>query len=571
LTDEASQLVLDQCAPARMLGKAPNIAAAIAAHAASVPDKAAVILELQGIPAQVLTYRALLDQAERFAAGYRGLGLPRGSIIIIMLGSNAALPAAFFGAIMAGMVPSLFPPATQKMNLAVFWAAQAAVFERIGASLVVTSAADAADLARHVSGLKAPVVDIDVVAAESSDASIDQATQDEIACLQHSSGTTGTKKGVILTNGMLMRSAASLGAALQVTDSDVIVSWLPLYHDMGLINCLIVPILLGLTVVHLSPFEWVTSPPVLLEAIGRHRATLCWMPNFAFHHLIRTTPRQARYDLSSLRVLIDAAEPCKPETLARFAERYAEHGLRSLALQVGYGMAENVCIATQTDLDRAPTTVVASMDGYTMDRVIRPASPDEAVVQFLSCGKAIPGTRLRIVDEGFAPLPDGRVGQIAVTSTYLFSGYFKQGLKPGTLVDGWYMSGDLGFMLNDELYVAGRSDDLLIVNGRNLYAHDVEFAINNATAVKPGRCVAIGPSSARLGSQVLVVIAETMDEDAAARKALASSIRELIYTIFGVVTHDVSVTSPGWLIKTTSGKISREANLRLYLEARPVA
>ncbi|MCB8883366.1 AMP-binding protein [Acidisoma cellulosilytica] len=567
----AEPSVLAERAPADLLCNAPNIAAVLAMRAASAPDKPAVILELQDLPAQVLTYGTLCEQSQCFAAGYRDLGLPRGSIVIIMLGSHISLPASFFGAIMAGMVPTLFPPASQKINPALFWQAQAATFERIGASLIVTSAADAADLARLVPGLATPVLDIAAVPAASPDPVVDPATPDEIACLQHSSGTTGAKKGVILTHGMLMRSVASLAAALRMTEDDIIVSWLPLYHDMGLINCLFLPILLGLTTVHLNPFEWVASPPLLLEAIGRHRATLCWMPNFAFHHLIRTTPRQARYDLSSLRALIDAAEPCKPETLARFAERYGEHGLRPLALQVGYGMAENVCIATQTDLDAVPRTVTAGMNGYTLDGVIRPPAQDEATVQFLSCGKAIPGTHLRILDAGLAPLPDGRVGQIAVTSDYLFSGYFKQNLKPGTLVDGWYMSGDLGFMLDGELYVAGRSDDLLIVNGRNLYAHDVEFAINNATTVKPGRCVAVGPFSARLGSQTLVVIAETTDEDVVNRKALASNIRDLIYSIFGVVTHDVSVRSPGWLIKTTSGKISREANLRLYLEERPIA
>jgi len=571
LTDVANGAASDTGPAAHLLLKAPNIGAVIASHAARVPDKVAVILELQGVPPQVLTYRALLSEAQRFAAGYRDARLSRGSIVIIMLGSHPSLAPAFFGAMIAGMVPSLFPPATPKMNPAVFWEAQAAVFERVGASQIVTSAADAAALARHVSDLSTPVMDIDEVPAASADTTVDRATRDEIACLQHSSGTTGAKKGVILTHGMVMRSVASLASALRVTDDDVVISWLPLYHDMGLINCLFVPILLGLTTVQLNPFEWVASPPLLLDAIGRHRATLCWMPNFAFHHLMRTTPKHTRYDLSSLRLLIDAAEPCKPETLVKFAQRFAEHGLRPLALQVGYGMAENVCIATQTDLDATPRTVTASMAAYTMDGVIRPAAQDEATVDFLSCGKTIAGTRLRIVNEDLTPLADCRVGQIAVSSDYLFSGYFRRDLKPGTIVDGWYMSGDLGFMLDGELYVAGRSDDLLIVNGRNLYAHDLEFAINNATTVKPGRCVAVGPFSERLGSQALVVIAETIDENEDNRKTLRSNIRELIYTIFGVVAYDVRVTSPGWLIKTTSGKISREANLRLYLEEHPIA
>ncbi len=557
---------------AGLLTRAPNIPAVIAARAAAAPDKPAVILERAGCPALVVSYAELLAKSHAFAAAYRRCGLQPGAIVVIMLVSHAALPAALFGAMMADLTPSLFPPATPKMDREVFWSAQAAVFERIDAGLIVAGAADLADLAEHAPGLVTPVLDVDSVAPSGpAMAGGSVAKAGDIACLQHSSGTTGAKKGVILTHDMLMRSVASLSTALDVTEDDVVVSWLPLYHDMGLINCLFVPLLLGLTAVQLDPFEWVAHPPLLLEAVERHRATLCWMPNFAFHHLMRTTPRHARYDLSSLRVLIDAAEPCKPETLARFAERFAPLGLRPLALQVGYGMAENVCIATQTDLGAAPRTVVAGMDGYLVDRVIRPPALGEAPVHFLSCGAAIPGTRLRIVDAGLAPMADGQVGQIAVTSPYMFSGYFRREMPAGTLVDGWYMSGDLGFMLEGELYVSGRADDLLIVNGRNLYAHDVEFAVNGATSVKPGRCVALGPFSVRLGSQALVVIAETADEDEAARKALGTKIREVVHATFGVTTYDVGVKSPGWLVKTTSGKISREANLRLYLEERPVA
>ena len=555
---------------AELLTTAPDIPAVVVARAQAAPDKPFLIQVRQGQPDATVTFSELVRRAEAYAACYRRLGMQPGAIVVIMLVSHPDLPSAFLGAMMAGLVPSLFPPATPKMNRQMFWSAQQDVFRHIGVELVVTSAADAAELRQHMPDFAGAVLDVEEGPGEERFAQT-QAAPGAIAFLQHSSGTTGAKKGVVLTHQAVLASSASLAAALDATDADVIVSWLPLYHDMGLINCLVLPLLLGLTVVQLDAFEWVAHPPILLEAMQRHRGTLCWMPNFAYHHLMRTTPRGAQFDLSSVRAIIDAAEPCKPETLALFADRFAGCGLSPGAVQVGYGMAENVCIATQTPIGARPQTVIASMDAYTVDRVIRPAGDGEAAISFVSVGRPIPGTRLRIVDEGLHDLPDAHVGEIAVTSPYLFTGYFRRELPPRILVDGWYMSGDLGFIVDGELYVSGRKDDLLIVNGRNLYAHDVEYAINRDTTVKPGRCVAIGIFSRRLGSQVLVVIAETAEPDETARAALGSTIRQLVQANFGVIAHDVRMKPPGWLVKTTSGKISREANQRLYLAEAPVA
>ncbi len=554
---------------AELLTSAADIPHVVLERARRAPDKPFLIQVRQGCPDATVSFAELAARAERYAAAYRRLGLRPGAIVVIMIVSHPDLASAFLGAIMAGLVPSLFPPATPKMNRQMFWSAQQEVFRHIGVDLVVATAVDAAELRRYMPDFPGAVIDVEIGPGDDRFAEI-LAAPDGIAFLQHSSGTTGAKKGVILTHRAVLASVASLARALDARESDIVASWLPLYHDMGLINCLVTPLLLGLTVVQMDAFEWVARPPIMLEAMQRHRATLCWMPNFAFHHLMRTTPADARYDLSSARAIIDAAEPCKPETLAMFADRFAASHLSPDAIKVGYGMAENVCIATQTPIGERPRTIIAAMNAYAIERVIRPPRDDEATIAFVSVGKAIPGTALRIVDESLRDLPDRHVGEIAVTSPYLFTGYFRRPLPPGILVDGWYMAGDLGFIADGELYVSGRKDDLLIINGRNLYVHDVEYAINRNTAVKPGRCVVMGIFSARLGSQVLVVIAETTDPDKAAAAALRSTIRELVQAHFGVTVHDVVVKAPGWLVKTTSGKISREANQRLYLQESPV-
>jgi acyl-CoA synthetase (AMP-forming)/AMP-acid ligase II len=527
-----------------------------------------LILERDGASVTI-TYAGLVARAHSYAAAYRRLRLEPGAPIVLMAPPHPDLAPAFLGAMIAGAVPSIFPPTSPKQDKALFWRAQTEVFERIGVQVVVTDAGQSAELSAHMPQASARVLQMDDV----PDAAPAPATlaPEGVAFLQHSSGTTGTKKGVVLTHRAVLDAVASLAAALGARPDDVVASWLPLYHDMGLIGCLALPMALGLTVVQLDPFEWALRPATLLDAIRRRRATLCWMPNFAFHHILRSVPDGAAHDLSSMRAFIDCSEPCKPDTLRAFAERFAPAGLRPEALQVSYAMAENVFGVTQTDLSGVPRSVRADMRAFGERGEIREPGPEAPAIEFLSAGATIPGTRLRIVDAQGAELPDRRVGQIAIASPYMFAGYFRQPFPEAKFSQGWYLTGDLGFTDAGETFVCGRTDDLLIINGRNIYAHDVEHAVNEGAAVKGGRCVAIGPFSRRLGSQALVVIAETADAEPAARAALARSIRSLVQTVFGVTVFDVRVTEVGWLIKTTSGKIGRGANERKYLAEFPLA
>jgi acyl-CoA synthetase (AMP-forming)/AMP-acid ligase II len=551
------------------LAHAHGIPQAVAAHAARMPDHAFLILERDGQPPLTMTYARLLRRAHAYAAAYQRRDLASGSLVVLMLVAHPDLAPAFLGAMMAGLIPTVFPPMTPKVDPTLFYAGQAELFARLDLALLVTEAPHAEGIAAHLPDFAHLVQRVEEV--PDAEAPGDAApAPDGIAFLQHSSGTTGTKKGVVLTHRAVLDFVAALATALRAQERDIIASWLPLYHDMGLIGCLILPMVLGLTVVQMDPFEWVTRPAMLLDGIRRNRATLCWMPNFAFHHIMRTVPKPEGVDLSSMRAFIDCSEPCKPETLRLFAAHFAACGLRPTALQVSYGMAENVFIATQTDMDGQPATVMADMASYSTAGVIRDAAPDAQSLEFVSVGPSIPGTRLRILGPDGTVLPDRQVGQIAVTSPYLFSGYFRRPTPAGTIVDGWYMSGDLGFMIGGDLFVCGRMDDLLIINGRNIYAHDVEYVVNRDTPVKPGRCVAIAPFNPRLGSQSLVMIAETTTEAAQERLALARRIRAVIQAAFGVAAYDVRVMAPGWMVKTSSGKISRSGNITKYLAEFPI-
>ncbi len=537
----------------------------VARHALATPDKPFLIIESEAGPL-VTTFGQLRDRAGVYAALLSQNGLRDGDTVALLFTTHVAQAPVFLGAMMLGAVPFLLPTMTVKQDPALFWRAQLATLERAAVRLVVTDAATAAQLASHAPALADRVIDVDTLSLDDV-APLAAVTGGAVAFLQHSSGTTGAKKGIVLTHRMVLDFVAALGTALDVTEADIIASWLPLYHDMGLVGCLMLPMLLGITTVHTSPFDWVVRPVSLFEMIERHKATMCWQPNFAFQHLSRTAPRGKSWDLSSMRAFIDCSESCKADTIRAFAARFADCGLRPAAMQVSYGMAENVFIATQTAMNKGPRFIAADLAAFDTGAI---APPVEGLpsIEVVSCGFPISQTRIEIRDEDGTALPDRRIGQIWVTSPYMFDGYHKSDLALTKLKDGWYATGDFGFFDAGEVFVCGRRDELLIINGRNIFAPDIEFSINQATAVKPGRCVAVGPYNPRTGSQSLVVVAEMEAPEAEARRDLARSIQALILAEFGIATHDVWVTDIGWVAKTTSGKIARGANESRYMKER---
>lgn len=518
----------------------------------------------------VITYGELVRRSQQYAAVFRRRGVAPGDLVGFMVTTHPELAPAFLGAILAGAIPSIFPAITAKQDADLFWTSHREVFRRLAPALIATDGKNQRIASAKLGEFADRIVDLDADLSTAGVEPAQRSTRSATAFLQHSSGTTGLKKGVMLSHRAVLDSTAALARSLELSQDDVVVSWLPLYHDMGLIACFVLPMLCGLTTVHLNPLEWAMRPQSLLDAIARQRGTLCWMPNFGFHHIMRTTRGEARWDLSSLRALIDCSEPCKPETLRQFRARFSGCGLSPHALQVSYAMAENVFGVTQTSLHAEPRTLAARADLYATEGQVTAPEPGQPAIEFVSAGPPIPETRIRILDTSGQDLTDRSVGQIAIISPYLFSGYYGLPTPDGKFRDGWYMTGDLGFMDAGEVFVCGRLDDLMIINGRNIYAHDVEYAINQHTDVKPGRCVAIAPYNRLTGSQSLVLIAELDDASAAARQQLIRAAQVVIETEFGTTAFDVHVTGPGWLVKTTSGKISREANARKYLAERPM-
>jgi acyl-CoA synthetase (AMP-forming)/AMP-acid ligase II len=502
-----------------------------------------------------ISFGELYRHSRAYAATYAALGIEPGDIVIVMLEHSRHLFSSYLGAMLAGAIPAFMPFPSPKQRADLFWADHQALFARIEPRLLVTyTPNDITARAALGSALPVLIAGDEIFAAGESATALPGFTRltGDIACLQHSSGTTALKKGVPLTHAAIAGHLDAYARAIELRPGDRIVSWLPLYHDMGFVACFLTALLTGIPLVALDPFEWVMKPHILFDAIERHRGTLCWLPNFAFAHLANAVRPNRHWDLSSMRAYINCSEPCKPATFERFRSRFAPDGVRSEQLAVCYAMAENVFGVTQTAIGREPA-------------VRQLAEADAPSRTLASCGRPLVGVTVEIRGPAGTPLADGIVGEIFVRGPFLFRGYDRLPAETEHKLHGeWYASGDLGFFSDGELYVTGRVDDMLILNGRNYYAHEIEAIVDSLEGLLPGRTIAIGIDDERSGATVVVILAECRSGAPVTR--ISQEANALVMNRLGLSIHALVPLAPGSLIKTTSGKLSRSKNRQLYVD-----
>jgi acyl-CoA synthetase (AMP-forming)/AMP-acid ligase II len=484
----------------------------------------------------------IIAAARLVAARLYAIAAPPGRVVPIVLEHRVELYACFIGCVMAGVVPTFLPPLTRKQDPAVFRASMSALLGRIDPFCVIGSAATLPTIGAG----GRPLVDLDAPAPPPEIPPLASAIRgDETAFLQHSSGTTGLKKGVMLSHDVVLRQIRLYTAAVGARSDDIVASWLPLYHDMGLLTSFLMPAATGMPIVSLDALEWVLQPTMLLDCIERFGATLCWLPNFAFHHIPRLAEPDRQWDLGSLRLLVNCSEPCRSQAFDAFRARFAGSGIAPETLQVSYAMAENVFAVTQT----------------VPGRVVR-RSPHPRYAAFLSSGTPLPATSLRITDEAGGEVSGQDIGEIRIRSECLFDGYFRQPeLTAQRLSGGWYATGDLGFIDRGELFVVGRKDDVLNINGRKILAHEVEDDLNALAGLAPGRILAYSHFDSDDGANKLIIAAERPAPTAEADGILAAAIRRAVLASCGLSAHRVILLEHGFLLKSTSGKISRQASI----------
>src|SRR5581483_7786597 len=394
-------------------------------------------------------------------------------------------------------------------------------------------------------------------------------SENDIVLLQHSSGTTGLQKGVALSHRAIFNQLDAYGQALNLNNGDVIVSWLPLYHDMGLIAGFLLPILSGVPLVLSSPFEWVRAPYKLMQSVSQYKGTLSWLPNFAYNFCAQKIRDRSLegLDLSSWRAVINCSEPVRWESHQAFYERFKSYGLKLDALQCSYAMAENVFGVTQTDLSRPPKVEEIDREAFMTERVARAPVNGRPAMKMMSSGRPLANTRIRVLDEHGRDVGDGKIGEIALKSDCMLTGYYNRpDATKKAFHDGWYLTGDYGYVSEGEVFVSGRKKDMIIVGGKNVYPQDLESLTYEVPGVHPGRSVAFGIFNDEAGTEDVVIIAEVDSEDSAEQDRIADLIRRHVTKNSAIALRHVKVVGPKWILKTSSGKTARSANKEKFLK-----
>jgi 1-acyl-sn-glycerol-3-phosphate acyltransferase len=393
-------------------------------------------------------------------------------------------------------------------------------------------------------------------------------TARDIAFLQYTSGSTGNPKGVILTHANLLANIRADGAAIQANNQDVFVSWLPLYHDMGLIGAWLGSLYFAVPLVIMSPLSFLARPQRWLWAMHRYRGTISAAPNFAYQLCVNRIDAQSLegLDLSRWRIAFNGAEAVSPDTLERFCRCFSDYGFRREAMFPVYGLAECSLGVTFPPLQRGP--IIDRVRRQDLMHIARatPAPPsDTNALRFVSCGYPLADHQVRIVDTTGRELPERHQGRVEFQGPSATSGYFRNPEATKVLFHGqWLDSGDLGYIANGELYITGRAKDVIIRAGRNIYPHELEEAVGNSAGIRNGRVAVFGSSHSTSGTEKLVILAETRETDPQIQEKLRAKIIDLSTDLIGDPPDEVILAAPGSVLKTSSGKIRRAASRALY-------
>ncbi len=540
-----------------------------------VPEKPILTLQFAGQPDRLISYHQLLSGANAFARTFAREGIQPGEVVVLILQHSGELVFSFWGAVLHGAIPSIMPFLTEKLSPERYRADLAALISVTRPAAIVTYPefeAEVRGALRSGDSVRAVIAAnrIEPQSAPDFDSLPGMSRADtDIVLLQHSSGTTGLQKGVALSHRAVLNQLQAYGDALALNDRDVVVSWLPLYHDMGLIAGFLMPILSGTPLVLMSPFDWVRAPYRLLQSVSQYRGTLSWLPNFAYNFCAQKIRDRhiEGVNLSSWRAVINCSEPVRWESHQAFYEKFKSYGLRYEALQTSYAMAENVFGVTQSPLNGEPPAVELDREAVMVERVARPASEGRPSMKMMSSGRPLKNTRVRVLDDKGRDVPERVIGEIALQSDCMLTGYFNRpDITKKAFLDGWYLTGDYGFLLEGELFVSGRKKDMIIVGGKNVYPQDLEALTYEVSGVHAGRSVAFGIFDEEQGTEEVAIIAEVDTEDPAEQQNVADAIRRHVTKNSAIALRHVKVVGPKWILKTSSGKTARSANREKFLK-----
>lgn len=526
------------------------------------------------------SYGQLLKSANKYSEHLKQLGVKKGDVCALIIRHNSQFYPLYLGIFGIGALPAVLAYPNPRLHHEKFQQGLIGMSERSGLNWIFTER----ELERIIkplivyrgkvnSGLFFPLEwelkeNISEKSAEELEQIRNSINENDEALLQHSSGTTGLQKPIVLTHKAILDHVNNYGKAIGLSDDDIVASWLPLYHDMGLIAAFHLPLASGITTIQIDPFEWVFAPSILLDVISKEKATLTWLPNFAYNLMADKIKDEELkgISLSSLRMTVNCSEKIRAESHEKFYRKFNDYGLRENSLTTMYAMAETTLAVTQSEAGKRAIEILVDRDALAQGFVEIKSNEKKAVV-CVSSGKPIDGCEIKIVNDRREEISEDRVGEIAVKSVSMFQGYRNYPEKTAEVLDdkGWFYTGDLGFMYENELYVIGRIKDVIIVAGNNIYPEDIEDAVSKIENIIPGRVVAFGEEDELLGTEQVSVVAETkLDNEIELRKLSMDIVKAGM--LIDVNIYNVYLVPPRWLIKSSSGKPSRKTNKQRILE-----
>ena len=522
------------------------------------------------------THGGVERASARYGGALQALGAGKGDRVALILPDNADFVFAFLGAIRAGIIPVPIYPPTGLGKLAGYLENTLHIVAKSGAKILLTNA----EVKRMLGTIQAQAPELQkVVAVESIRSSREElqpvkVTLDDTAFLQFTSGSTSRPKGVVLTHRNLaanVRAIMELGIGIR-DGVDSGVSWLPLYHDMGLIGFVIAPLYHLNTITFLPPLLFLKRPARWLEAVSRYRGSISFGPNFAYALCVKRIKESEieGLDLSNWRVAGCGAEPIRAENLQAFADKFAPIGFDQKAFISCYGMAESTLAISFSKLGAGVTTDVVDGDALWSEGRAVPIDPESPrAAPIVQCGAPFEGHEIHIfgLDDEISeqPLGEREVGEIRLRGPSVTAGYFNETEKTqGSFAGGWLRTGDLGYLANGNVHICGRSKEVIIVNGRNYYPQDLEWEAGKVEGVRKGNVVAFGTLKPHNDRERVVITFETVVTDDAQLLALKGEVRRVVQQALGLTVDDVVPLAPGLLPKTSSGKLQRSKTRELY-------
>ena len=541
-------------------------------HAAQHPGRLHLtVLQDEATVLGTLTYAELAERARNVARGLIARDVAPGDRVALMLPTSIDFFIAFFGILCAGAIPVPIYPPMRLSQLEDHLRRQTTILRNAGSCMLITMPEG-----RRLARLLRPQVEslnaiVSVADVETSPPRVDLPLINDphsIALIQYTSGSTGDPKGVVLSHANLLANVRAMGGVMDASSADVFVSWLPLYHDMGLIGAWLGCLHFAAALYVMSPLSFLVRPESWLWAIHRFRATFSASPNFGFELCLNKIAEAdlEGLDLSSLRMVPNGAEPVSAQTLRRFLDRFGRYGFRAQAMAPVYGLAESSVGLAFPPLGRPPLIDRVNRNRLSTEGVAEPASPDDTrPLEIVACGQPLPYHEIRIVDEAGYERGERQEGRLEFRGPSTTRGYFRNETKTRELFrDGWLDSGDRAYVAGGDVYITGRIKDIIIRAGRHLYPQEIEEGVAEIAGIRKGGVAVFGVTDRNSGTERVVVLAETRETDPAVRAEVQARAHEIVTDIAGTPPDEVILAPPRTVPKTSSGKIRRSAAKEIY-------